>query len=133
MKWPKQGLRKKRLDIERGSYHKGIPAIYVVCDGGWSKRTHKHTFGGVGVIFGAETKKLLYIGVRNKYCIICRKAHNQGVDAKYHNCFSNWKKSSQAMESDIILSGFLEAESVHGLRYMKVIADGGQFSVCNFA
>ena len=28
------------------------------------------------------------------------------------------------MEADIILSGFLEAESTHGVRYLKIIADG---------
>ena len=30
-----------------------------------------------------------------------------------HNCFDNWKESSQAVESDIVLSGFLEVESTH--------------------
>ena len=28
------------------------------------------------------------------------------------------------MESDILLEGFLEAESTHGLRYMRIIGDG---------
>ena len=106
---------------------RGVPAISVICDGGWSKRTHKHSYnayGGVGVIFGAETQKLLYIGVRNKHCLQCRKAENQGIEPNPHNCFLNWKESSQGMEADIILSGFLEAESSHGVRYTKIIADG---------
>ena len=123
----KAGAEERRIAIEKGVYHQGIPAITVVCDGGWSKRTHKHTYnasGGVAVIFGAETKKLLYIGVRNRYCNICRRAQNNETEPREHKCFVNWTESSQAMEADIILSGFLEAESTHGVRYLKVIADG---------
>jgi hypothetical protein len=36
-------------------------AITVITDGGWSKRTHKHSYnaaGGVAIIIGKETKKL---------------------------------------------------------------------------
>ena len=33
----------KRNTIERGSFHKGVPAIAVMVDGGWSKRSHKHS------------------------------------------------------------------------------------------
>ena len=33
----------KRNTIERGSFHKGVPAIAVIVDGGWSKRSHKHS------------------------------------------------------------------------------------------
>lgn len=123
----KAGAEEKRIAVEKGHYHDGVPEITVICDGGWSKRTHKHSYnayGGVGVIFGAATKKLLYIGVRNKYCSICQRAENQHELPKDHNCYKNWSQSSQAMESDIILSGFLEAESVHGVRYTKIIADG---------
>ena len=48
----------------------GVPAYAVVIDGGWSKRSHRHSYNanlGVGVIFGVHTKKLLFIGVRNKH------------------------------------------------------------------
>ena len=48
----------KRLPEERGDYHEGIPAITVVVDGGWSKRSHKHSYNaksGVGIIIGKET------------------------------------------------------------------------------
>ena len=48
----------------------------------------------------------------NKHCSVWRLANNQGVN-KIHNCFDNWKESSQAMVSDIVLSGFLEVESTH--------------------
>ncbi|CAG2245735.1 unnamed protein product [Mytilus edulis] len=103
-----------------------VPSVTVICDGGWSKRSHKHSYnalGGVGVIIGAETKKILHLGVRNKYCYICNRASNLKVDAKEHECFKNWDKSSQAMEADIIVEGFLKANE-HGVRYMHLIGDG---------
>ena len=63
------GKEEKRLAEERGDFHEGIPAITVVVDGGWSKRSHKHSYNaksGVGVIIGRETGKLLYIGIRTQ-------------------------------------------------------------------
>ena len=117
----------RKLAIERGDYHQGVPAITVICDAGWSKRSHKHTYnalGGVGVIFGAETGKLLHIGVRNKHCYVCVRAENQQREPRQHECFKNWRQSSQAMEADIIVEGFQQAEDKYGLRYMRLIADG---------
>ncbi|VDI19230.1 Hypothetical predicted protein [Mytilus galloprovincialis] len=67
------GQEERRLAIDRNDYHHEVPAITVIVDGGWSKRTHKHSYnaaGGVAIIIGKETKKLLHIGVRNKYCYI---------------------------------------------------------------
>ena len=55
------GQVERRLAIEKGNYHNGVPAITVVVDAGWSKRSHKHSYNansGVGVIFGAATKAL---------------------------------------------------------------------------
>jgi len=123
----KAGIEERDKAIERGDFHHGIPAVTVICDGGWSKRTHKHSYnalGGVGVIFGAETKKLLHIGVRNKHCLVCKVAESNNVTPRQHKCFRNWYETSQAMESDVILEGFLNCESKHGVRYMRIIADG---------
>ena len=36
------GKEEKRLAEHRGDYHQGVPAITVIVDGGWSKRSHKH-------------------------------------------------------------------------------------------
>lgn len=116
------GKEEKQLAIKNGQYHQGIPAITVIIDGGWCKRTHKHSYNalsGVGVIFGKETKKLLYIGVRNKFCSVCAKE-----SSKEHECFRNWGGPSSSMESDIILEGFCKAEKQHGLRYTNFIGDG---------
>ena len=120
------GKEEKQLAIEQSSYHQGIPAITVIVDGGWSKRTHKHSYNAlsrVGVIFGKHTGKLLYIGVRNKFCAAC--VHNKKTQKKTdHICFKNWNGTSASMESDIILEGFRIAEQLHGVRYIKFIGDG---------
>ncbi len=34
------GKEEKRLAEERGDFHEVVPAITVVVDGGWSKRSH---------------------------------------------------------------------------------------------
>ena len=85
--------------IETNDYHQGVPAIGVVADAGWSKRTHKHSYNaksGVAVIFGAYTKKLLFMGVRNKYCSICAVAQHKEQDPPKHQCYRNWDGSSRA-------------------------------------
>jgi len=68
------GREEKQHAIEQNSYHKGVSAISVIVDEGWSKSTQKHSYNalsGVGVIIGKHNGKLLYIGVRNKYCAAC--------------------------------------------------------------
>ena len=121
------GKVEKILAEERGDFFNGIPAITVITDGGWSKRSHKHSYsasGGVAIIIGAETKKILHVGVRNSSCYICATAENKNEEPKVHKCYKNWSKSPQAMEADIIVEGFKEAEAKHGLRYMYLIGDG---------
>ena len=71
------GAEEKQLTISRNSFHEGVPAITVIVDGGWSKRSHKHSYNaksGVGIIVGEETGKMLHLGVRNKYCWTCSRA-----------------------------------------------------------
>lgn len=117
------GKEEKRLAEERGDYHEGIPAITVMVDGGWSKCTHKHTYNaksGVAIIIGQATGKILFIGVRNKYCTAC----TQGIPIEKHKCYKNWDHSSSEMETDIILEGFQKSEQMHGVRYMRFIGDG---------
>ena len=65
----KTGREEKQIAEQNKNYHKGVPAITVVVDGGWSKRSHKHSYNAnssVDVIFGAATKSYyIAIGVRN--------------------------------------------------------------------
>jgi len=66
------GREEQRLAEQAGSYHKGVLAITV--DGGWSKRSHKHSYNdnsGLVIIVGKATGKLLHVGVRNKFCSAC--------------------------------------------------------------
>ncbi len=117
------GREEKRLAEERGDFHEGVPAITVVVDGGWSKRSHKHSYNaksGVAIIIGKETGKLLHIGVRNKYCAACAR----NIPREKHACFRNWAASSSEMETDILLEGFMAAERVHGVRYIRFVGDG---------
>ncbi len=117
------GKEEKRLAEERGDFNEGVPAITVIVDGGWSKRSHRHSYNaksGVGIIIGQATGKLLYIGMRNKYCTAC----TQGIPVEQHNCYKNWNESSSQMEPDIILEGFKQAEEVHGVRYTRFVGDG---------
>ena len=95
----------------------------MIVDGGWSKRSHKYSYNaksGVAIIIGKETGKLLHIGVRNKYCHSCTRV----FPLENHDCHKNWNSSSSEMETSIIVEGFLQAEKVHGVRYMQFIGDG---------
>ncbi len=65
------GQEELTIAVEKSNYHEGVPAITVIVDGGWSKRSHKYSYNaksGVAIIIGKETGKLLHLGVRNKYC-----------------------------------------------------------------
>ena len=80
----------------RGSYHDGVPAITVIVDGGWCKRSHKHSYNancGVAIIVGRETGQLLHIGIRNKFCTACAR----NIPKDKHCCFKNWNASSSEM------------------------------------
>ncbi|WAR01493.1 hypothetical protein MAR_008051 [Mya arenaria] len=116
----KVGNEEREKAIMRNDMHEGVHALTVVCDGGWSKRTQKHTYnalGGVDVIFGADSKKLLHIGIRNKQCIICSAAANNNVDSK------NMIVTETGEAHPRVWKGFLQAEKVYGVRYIRIIAD----------
>jgi len=100
----KAGEEERRLALQDDETFQGVPAITVVCDGGWSKRAHKHTYNamaGVGVIFGARTNKLLHIGIRNKLCYQCirdniweRILHSTHVSKIGRRHHSRWNRTS---------------------------------------
>ena len=76
------GQEEKRLAEERNDYHQGVPAITVIVGGGWSKCSHKHSYNaksGVGVTISHATGKILYVGVRNKYCSACSQGIPQAM------------------------------------------------------
>ena len=121
------GEEEKNMAIANNNFHQNVPAITVIVDGGWSKRTNKHNYNaksGVGIIIGKATGKILFMGIRNKFCSICTRANNTTSPIPEHQCFKNWSCSSSEMETDIILEGFQMCEQQHGVRYISFIGDG---------
>lgn len=84
----KAGEQERSIAIDKGNVSSdGIPYITVYVDGGWLKRSYGHNFdssSGMACIIGKETKKCLYLGVRNKYCYTCQYYERTGSDAKSH-------------------------------------------------
>ncbi|XP_053995308.1 uncharacterized protein LOC128885335 [Hylaeus anthracinus] len=103
------GEAEKQLAIARGDLINGIPHIPAVTDGSWMKRSYRggdYDFpSGSAFIVGYYTRKILFVGVRNKYCVVCGRAFNRNMTAKQHVCFENWGRhqSSTSMESDIYI------------------------------
>lgn len=77
-----------------------------------------------GFLGGLKSKKLLFLGVRNRYCSVCTVAEHKGQTSPEHNCYRNWSGSSYAMESDVVAEGFWLSELTHGARYLKLVGDG---------
>ncbi|XP_063229291.1 uncharacterized protein LOC134534727 isoform X1 [Bacillus rossius redtenbacheri] len=122
------GKEEARLAVENGSVDvDGVPLIAVVTDGAWCKRSYGNKYdalSGVACIVGKETKKVIFASTRNRYCCICSRANSKNETPKDHVCFKNWNKSSNAMESDIIVEGFKCSVSMHNLKYHQLIGDG---------
>ncbi|XP_077260812.1 uncharacterized protein LOC143896691 [Temnothorax americanus] len=123
------GELEKQLALERNETINGIPYITVVADGSWMKRSYGHAYdslSGVGAILGHRTKKVLFVGIRNKFCTVCDMAERKGLEPNSHKCYKNFDRraSSTSMESDAIVEGFKCSLEMHGLIYKTVIADG---------
>lgn len=122
------GEEEAKIATEKGDVGPdGIPFITVIADGAWSKRSYKSNYNalsGVAVIIGEATKKILHLGIKNKFCIVCLRSINKNEIIPAHNCAKNWKSTSTSMESTIILEGFKNSVQMHGLRYVKLIGDG---------
>ncbi|XP_022163081.1 uncharacterized protein LOC111028658 isoform X2 [Myzus persicae] len=75
------GEEERRLAIEAGSVDiDGIPMCTVVADEQWSKRSYKTKYdalSGVATIIGYRSRKILFVGIRNRFCVICQRAKNK--------------------------------------------------------
>ena len=124
----KAGEEEYRLAVEAGQIENGCVWIAVVADGSWLKRSYNHSnansLAGTALIIGERTGKILYAGVRNKYCDTCKKRGDQGPI--HPDCFQNWdvNSSSSSMEAAIIAKGFELSYPTHNLIYKYLIADG---------
>lgn len=124
----KAGEEEREIAVHKGNLcADGTPYITVIVDGGWSKRSYGHGYNaasGVGIIIGAETKKPLFLGVRNKTCSACSYCKNRNIPVTTHNCALNYTGPSTGMEQDIIVEGFSRSVQHHGLIYKYLIGDG---------
>ncbi|KYN22627.1 hypothetical protein ALC57_04966 [Trachymyrmex cornetzi] len=93
------------------------------------KRSYGNAYdslAGIGAVIGYRTGKVLFVGIRNKYCTICDMAERNGCEPRAHKCYKNFDRnaSSTRMESDAIAEGFNDSLKMHGLIYKTIIADG---------
>ncbi|CAD6244604.1 GSCOCG00013413001-RA-CDS, partial [Cotesia congregata] len=105
--------------------------ITVIVDGAWSKRSYKNgrydALSGFATIIGLRTGRVLYCGMRNKYCSFCASSLKRGLEKPPdHLCFKNYARNdpSTRMEADIIVEGFTKSINSHGLIYKSFIGDG---------
>ena len=69
-------------------------------------------------------KKVLCMGVNNKYCAVYSIAQRKHTGPPHYKCFKSWTGSSTSMEADIIATGFWLSDTMHGMQYTQVIGDG---------
>jgi len=82
-----------------------VPGITVIVDSGWSKRAHKHSYNaksGVEIIIGKETRKILFMGVRNKYIV---QYATMQLAVPYLDTLAS-STGTLTMETEIIVEGF---------------------------
>lgn len=124
----KAAEEERKIAIELGDVDDdGIPFTTVVVDGTYSKRAYNKNYtalSGVAAIVGCHTGKILWIGVKNKYCVICVRSANKNISPAPHACTKNYSGPSSEMEWQSILQGFQCSVQMYNLRYTKVIGDG---------
>lgn len=118
------GVKERQMAIEKAQVcEDGTPWVTVYIDGSWSKRSYGTNFnalsGMVGIV-GKNTGELLFVAVRNKFCLVCARSQNP----KDHVCYKNWDGSASSMEASMAVDGFNMSESMHGIRYLKFVGDG---------
>lgn len=83
----------KKLALENGDIdHEGLPKITVVTDGAWSKRSYRSNYSalsGVVTLIGFYTRKVLWVGVKNKYCRVCETSKDP-IIIQNHECNKNF-------------------------------------------
>lgn len=63
----------------------------------------------------------MFVGIRNRYCVVCHRAALKKVPKPKHNCFKNWNKSATSIEADGVVEGFQKSIEMHNLKYNKLI------------
>lgn len=115
------------MAIACGEVKDCIPILTVIADCCWSKRSYKTNYSalsGVAAIIGYKTGKVLYMDVKNKYCVICARAAIKNIPPANHECFKNHTGSSSSMEQCVIVEGFKTSVARQNVIYGTLIADG---------
>ena len=82
----------KQLALEKNEINNRA-YIIIVADGSWTKKLYGTAYNslfGAGVIIGYRTKKVLFVGIRNKFCTIYHIWQNKKVlkqKIKYYKNF----------------------------------------------
>ncbi|GFQ84533.1 yqaJ domain-containing protein [Trichonephila clavata] len=117
-------IEEKQLAVQAGEIGlDGFPMLTVV-DGCWVKRSYRNNYSSLSrtaAIVGFQTKKVIYMGVRNRYCMVCSRAAAANEQADRHCCSKNWHGSSSSMEANIIQEGFMKSVAMYGIKYTKII------------
>lgn len=121
--------------LEKGLvYESGNPLSKCYADAAWCKRSYRSSYSalsGAASIIGHYTRKVLWIGVANKECRICRKFKKKGIDAPEHKCNCNYEGPSTGMESKLLTDGFREILSKYNLRFSHLVGDGDSSVICD--
>ncbi|KAL7304249.1 hypothetical protein TKK_0003443 [Trichogramma kaykai] len=110
----------------------GEEGLTVSGDGSWRKRGFS-SLQGVSTIIGNQTKKVLDVSIKNKYCPACNSKKNLDKDSEEYrewfeshkpNCTANHEGSSGKMEVDGVLEMFKSSVKKYKLKYKYYIGDG---------
>lgn len=112
----------------------GMIKSSAALDGSWGKRSNGHRYNsasGCAAIIGTRSKKVCYIGCKNKRCTACnlnqlRAKNNQKIHK--HKCYRNYTGASGGMEPEIIIDGFEELQD-KGIKFTTVCTDGDSTTV----
>lgn len=108
--------------------------ITAALDGSWGQRSNGHRYNsasGCAAIVGTRSKKVCFVGCRNKRCIACDmnvRRNRKGLKQRAHKCYRNFKGASGGMEPEILIDGF---EKLHkqGVKVTTVVTDGDSTTV----
>ncbi|XP_035205350.1 LOW QUALITY PROTEIN: uncharacterized protein LOC118180357 [Stegodyphus dumicola] len=118
---------KRQAELRNDKDNDGYHCITVIVDGGWCKRSYGHGYNassGISVIIGMVTQKILFVGIRNKVCLICSAIEDGKMPNKVHLCWRNWNGPSTGMESSAIVEGLNYLQCVHKIRCTRLVGDG---------
>ncbi|XP_037047882.1 uncharacterized protein LOC119082468 [Bradysia coprophila] len=105
----------------------GNPKVTGIVDAAWSKRSYRTNYsalsGSAGLI-GHSTGKVLWQGVANKFCCVCKYISTNGKEHYDHECNINYVGPSTGMEPKLVVDGLKECEQKFGIRIHRLIGDG---------